>query len=115
MKIAILNDTHCGIRNSSEVFLDNKIQIPIPENINHVEWKKKDNFTFAGVCSATESTNGFDAVKKGLIALKYLKVELPSKILNWLSSRINTNELTKIIENKSNKPFLILFFSILIF
>ena len=23
MKIAILNDTHCGIRNSSEIFLDN--------------------------------------------------------------------------------------------
>ena len=23
MKIAVLNDTHCGIRNSSDVFLDN--------------------------------------------------------------------------------------------
>ena len=23
MKIAILNDTHCGIRNSSQIFLDN--------------------------------------------------------------------------------------------
>ena len=23
MKIAVLNDTHCGIRNSSEVFLNN--------------------------------------------------------------------------------------------
>ena len=23
MKIAILNDTHCGIRNSSEIFLKN--------------------------------------------------------------------------------------------
>ena len=23
MKIAVLNDTHCGIRNSSDIFLDN--------------------------------------------------------------------------------------------
>ena len=26
MKIAILNDTHCGIRNSSEIFLNNSEQ-----------------------------------------------------------------------------------------
>jgi len=44
MKIALLNDTHCGIRNSSEIFMDNatdfysKIFFPylLENNINHI-------------------------------------------------------------------------------
>ena len=33
MKIAIINDTHCGIRNSSEIFLNYQEKL-VPENLS---------------------------------------------------------------------------------
>ena len=46
MKIAILNDTHCGIRNSSEIFLKNS-----------EEWKCNKDFTISDVEQLLEEIN----------------------------------------------------------
>ena len=40
MKIAVLNDTHCGIRNSSQIFLDNAAEFY--SNVFFPECEKRD-------------------------------------------------------------------------
>ena len=47
MKIALLNDTHCGIRNSGDIFLDNAAKfyhrnMKIYSNLNRIPMTKQD-------------------------------------------------------------------------
>ena len=94
----------------SEFF--NNIQIPKPEKIISTEWNKNECCRVVIACSETESINGSDVVKNGLIALRYLKVGSDRKFNSSLI--IIKNEPIIIIETNSNNPFLSLFFSWLI-
>jgi len=67
-------------------------------------------------CSATESTRGSEDVKKGFRAFRYLKLGKVTKLdSSGTPLAIIINELIRITEKRSTNPFLVLFFSPLIF
>ena len=88
-------------------------QIPNPANIINIEWKRKDCASVVVACSETESVSGSAVVKNGFNALRYL----------WVGNGIRFESVPKIrklepiimIATRKIKPFLILFFSLLLF
>ena len=60
------------------VFLENKNQIPITANIRKTDKNENDIFRLVVKCSATESVRSSWDIKKGFMALRYLKEGNPT-------------------------------------
>ena len=82
-------------------FLPSMNQIPKPEKIIKIEWKKNDCDIVVVACSATESTRGSVVVRNGFMAFKYRKLGNGKKLESSLVT-ISNEPIINIAHRKIN-------------